>query len=130
MFGVMVSDVIDVSTRNLERAQAAAVSDLRLLGRPVIQFSDALWSDLQQIRKFLFTRMYRAPKVIEMRENVTAVVEDLFPLFMADPAHLPREWRADVAAVTDETGLARIVADYIAGMTDRFALQEHARLID
>ena len=130
VFGVMVSDVIDVSTRNLEQGQAASVSDIRLLGRPVIQFSDALWSDLQQIRKFLFTRMYRAPKVIEMRENVTAVVEDLFPLFMADPAHLPREWRADVAAVTDETGLARIVADYIAGMTDRFALQEHARLID
>ncbi|MEL7176868.1 MAG: deoxyguanosinetriphosphate triphosphohydrolase [Pseudomonadota bacterium] len=130
VFGVMVSDVIDVSTRNLEQGQAASVGDIRLLGRPVIQFSDALWSDLQQIRKFLFTRMYRAPKVIEMRENVTAVVEDLFPLFMADPAHLPREWRADVAAVTDETGLARIVADYIAGMTDRFALQEHARLID
>ncbi|MEL6595838.1 MAG: deoxyguanosinetriphosphate triphosphohydrolase [Pseudomonadota bacterium] len=130
VFGVMVSDVIDVSTRNLEQGQAASVGDIRLLGRPVIQFSDALWSDLQQIRKFLFTRMYRAPKVIEMRENVTAVVEDLFPLFMADPAHLTREWRADVAAVTDETGLARIVADYIAGMTDRFALQEHARLID
>ena len=130
VFGGMVSDVIDVSTRNLEQGQAASVGDIRLLGRPVIQFSDALWSDLQQIRKFLFTRMYRAPKVIEMRENVTAVVEDLFPLFMADPAHLPREWRADVAAVTDETGLARIVADYIAGMTDRFALQEHARLID
>ncbi|MEL6509340.1 MAG: deoxyguanosinetriphosphate triphosphohydrolase [Pseudomonadota bacterium] len=130
VFGVMVSDVIDVSMRNLEQGQAASVSDIRLLGGPVIQFSDALWSDLQQIRKFLFTRMYRAPKVIEMRENVTAVVEDLFPLFMADPAHLPREWRADVAAVKDETGLARIVADYIAGMTDRFALQEHARLID
>jgi len=56
------------------------------------------------------------------------VVRDLFPIFMADPALLPRQWRKDVAALRDETGLARIVSDYIAGMTDRFALQTHARL--
>ncbi|MEL7212180.1 MAG: deoxyguanosinetriphosphate triphosphohydrolase [Pseudomonadota bacterium] len=127
VFGIMVGDVIETSRENLAAANAQSVSDIRHMGRPVIRFSDTLWSDLQEIRSFLFTRMYRAPKVIEMRESVTSVVEELFPLFMADPAHLPREWREDVAAVTDETGLARIVADYIAGMTDRFALQEHAR---
>ncbi len=128
VFGVMVGDVIETSRENLAASGAQSVSDIRHLGRPVIRFSDALWAELQQIRKFLFTRMYRAPKVVQMRSEVTAVVEDLFPLFMADPAHLPREWRADVAAAQDETALARIVADYIAGMTDRFALQEHARL--
>ena len=72
--------------------------------------------------------MYRHPRVVEMRRAVTGVVEDLFPLFMADPSNLPKQWRKDVAEAADETALARIVADYIAGMTDRFAIQEHARL--
>lgn len=130
VFGVMVADVIETSTHNLRAAGVGSVDDVRHLGRPVIRFSDGLWTDLQQIRDFLFTRMYRAPKVIEMRNSVTSVVEDLFPHFMADPADLPREWREDVAAAQDETALARIVADYIAGMTDRFALQEHKRLTD
>ena len=62
------------------------------------------------------------------RSKVKQVVNDLFPLFMTDPALLPAEWRADIAAARDETALARIVADYVAGMTDRFALQEHQRL--
>jgi len=80
------------------------------------------------LRKFLFHRMYRAPEVVVMRERVTGVIHDLFPLFMAHPENLPKQWRKDVAEAADETALARIVADYIAGMTDRFALQEHARL--
>jgi dGTPase len=62
------------------------------------------------------------------RARVTAVVNDLFPLFMSRPDLLPAAWSADVAAARDEAALARIVADYVAGMTDRFALQEHARL--
>lgn len=62
------------------------------------------------------------------RAKVTRVVNDLFPLFIAEPQRLPAEWTADVLAATDEVTLARIVADYVAGMTDRFAIQEHARL--
>ena len=57
-----------------------------------------------------------------MRREVTGVVRDLFPLFMANPSELPKQWRKDVSEAADETALARIVADYIAGMTDRFAL--------
>jgi dGTPase len=56
------------------------------------------------------------------------VINDLFPLFMANPEELPKQWRKDVAEAGNETALARIVADYISGMTDRFAIQEHARL--
>jgi dGTPase len=74
--------------------------------------------------------MYRAPAVVEMRAQVTRVVAELFPFFMANPGELPKQWRRDVEAVAnDETALARIVSDYIAGMTDRFALQRHAQLI-
>ena len=56
------------------------------------------------------------------------MVDDLFPLFLRQPELLPPEWQADVAAACDETRLARVVADYVAGMTDRFAIQEHQRL--
>jgi dGTPase len=83
---------------------------------------------LKVIRSFLFTRMYRAPSVMAERARVTAVVRDLFPLFMSQPEYLPQEWRQDVAQADTQQLLARIVADYVAGMTDRFALQEHARL--
>jgi dGTPase len=63
-----------------------------------------------------------------VRAEVTAKLDDLFPLFLRDPALLPPEWQADVQAAKDEAALARMVADYVAGMTDRFAIQEHQRL--
>jgi dGTPase len=94
-----------------------------------IRFSPGLWDDLKVLREFLFHRMYRAPKVVEMRREVTGVVRDLFPLFMANPSELPKQWRKDVADATSDTALARIVADYIAGMTDRFAIETHQRLL-
>ncbi len=129
VFGVMVADVIETSQVQLAASGAQSAADIRHLGRPVIQFSPALWADLQEIRAFLFTNMYRAPSVMEKRAEVTQVVEDLFPLFLDDPDLLPRRWRNDVAvAQHDRQQLARIVSDYIAGMTDRFALQEHGRL--
>jgi dGTPase len=73
--------------------------------------------------------MYRAPSVMVERARVTRMVNDLFPLFLSQPDLLPAEWRSDIEAAQDEVTLARIVADYVAGMTDRFAIQEHARLM-
>ena len=131
VFGVMVGDVLVTSKRLLQEANPGSVEDIRALGRPVIRFSDPLWADLKLIRKFLFTRMYRAPSVVEMRKRVTKVVEDLFPLFLAEPERLPADWHEDLArAQGDEVIVARLVADYIAGMTDRFALDMHKRLFD
>jgi len=128
-FGVLVEDVITVSRRNLADLDPASVADIRHAGRMLVQFTPALWTDLKVIRKFLFHRMYRAPAVVAMRAEVTQVVHDLFPLFMAQPDELPKQWRKDVAEAEGETALARIVADYIAGMTDRFAIETHARLL-
>ncbi|KPA22878.1 Deoxyguanosinetriphosphate triphosphohydrolase [Shimia sp. SK013] len=129
VFGVMVSDVIDTSSVLLEASGAKSVEDIRLYGAPVIRFSDTLWQDLKVIRAFLFTRMYRAPSVVEMREKVTVVVTDLFPLFLQTPTLLPERWQGDLATNTSQTAVARKVSDYISGMTDRYALQEHARLL-
>jgi dGTPase len=128
VFGVMVGDVIDTSRARLAETALQSVEDLRGAGRPMVRFSDGLFTDLKEIRAFLFSRMYRAPSVVEMRRQVTKVVEELFPLYMARPDLLPEEWQSDVAQAADETARARLVADYIAGMTDRFALQQHAAL--
>ncbi|MBO9397335.1 deoxyguanosinetriphosphate triphosphohydrolase [Shimia sp. R9_2] len=129
VFGVMVSDVIATSRAALEEVGAQSVEELRGCGRPVVQFSSALWADLKEIRAFLFSRMYRAPSVVKMRKEVTIVVEELFPLFLKQPDLLPARWHDDLRRCGDETAVARMVSDYISGMTDRYALQQHARLI-
>ncbi len=128
-FGALVEDVISVSRQNLRDLAPRSVGDIRAAGCQMVRFSDRMSSDLKVIRAFLFERMYRAPSVVEMRIKVTHVVNDLFPYFLAHPGQLPKQWRQDVAAARGETALARIVSDYIAGMTDRFALHEHARLV-
>ena len=122
VFGVMVADVIKTSRGLLEGITSA--DQVRSNGAPVVQFSAGLWADLKVIRAFLFKQMYRAPEVVEMRKRVTRVVEGLFPLYMARPELLPKEWAEDVAAATQDVERARLVADYIAGMTDRFALAQ------
>ncbi len=128
VFGRMVEDVIAVAKNRLEAAQPKSVDDIRGMGTTIIRFSKPLFQDLKAVRTFLFTRMYRAPSVMQERARVSAVLNDLFPMFLKQPGLLPGEWQADVAVTADQTALARIVADYVSGMTDRFAIQEHARL--
>jgi dGTPase len=128
-FGVLVEDVIGVAQDSLQQIQPETAQDIRRAGFQIIRFSDPVFQDLKVIRAFLFTRMYRAPSVIVMREKVTQVVEELFPFFIAHPENLPKQWRKDVEEAKGEVALARIVSDYIAGMTDRFALQCHEKFI-
>lgn len=129
VFGVMVADVIDTSRGIIAARHPQSVEELRLLGEQVIRFSPEFWADLKVIRAFLFAQMYRAPSVMAMRAEVTDVVKRLFSLFLEQPQHLPKEWQNDLAHCGTETELARKVADYVSGMTDRFALQTHDRLI-
>lgn len=128
-FGILVEDVINVTRANLAQLDPASVTEVRGAGVMMARFSGGIWGDLKVIRQFLFHRMYRAPEVIETRRKVTEIVRELFPLFMQQPELLPKQWRKDVEEIAgDETALARIVCDYISGMTDRFAIVEHARL--
>ena len=128
VFGCMVEDVLAVAQNRLAAAQPKSAQEIRALGGTVIRFSKPMFQELKVVRSFLFARMYRAPSVMIEREKVTKVINDLFPLFMQKPTLLPENWRSEIALATDETALARLVADYVAGMTDRFALQEHKRL--
>lgn len=128
-FGILVDDVMAVARKNLADLDPKTAQDIRDAERPMVRFSDGLWQDLKVIRKFLFVRMYRAPSVVVVRKDVTRKVKELFPLFMQRPDLLPKQWRKDVADVKNEIELARIVCDYIAGMTDRFALQQYDELL-
>lgn len=128
VFGYMVEDVIAESQRRISALKPQSVDDIRNAGAPVIAFSQDMYENLREIRHFLFTRMYRAPSVMVIREKVTTALKELFPIYVKDPGLLPQRWHREIAAAQDEAALARLVADYIAGMTDRFALQSHARL--
>ena len=128
-FGVLVEDVIAVAEGSLREIQPQTADDIRKAGFQIIRFSQPVFDDLKQIRAFLFERMYRAPTVVVMRQQVTQVVRDLFPFFLNHPENLPKQWRKDVENVSSDQELARLVSDYIAGMTDRFALQCHERFI-
>ncbi len=128
VFGAMVEDVIAVAQNRLQASRPQSAAEIRAMEGTIIRFSKPLFQNLKAIKSFLFARMYRAPTVLVERQRVTAIVNDLFPMFLNDPALLPPEWRADVARARDKTELARVVLDYVAGMTDRFAIQEHARL--
>ena len=129
-FGVLVEDVIAYANTALGALDPASPQDIRHAGRAMVRFSDQVFADLKEVRAFLFTRMYRAPRVVETRAIVTDVVNDLFPHMMAHPDQLPRQWQAEVRAAQDDTTLSRLVCDYIAGMTDRFALQTHRRIFN
>jgi dGTPase len=126
VFGAMVEDAIAESRARLAAAAPDSAAAVRRLGHPVIAFSAAMQARIAALRAFLFERMYRAPRVMAMRAEVTQVVRDLFAAFMADPGQLPADWQTEPGASQGQ--VARAVADYVAGMTDRFALQTHRRL--
>ncbi|MEL7012231.1 MAG: deoxyguanosinetriphosphate triphosphohydrolase [Pseudomonadota bacterium] len=130
VFGLMVYDVIETSQARFAEMKPQSVCDVRQAGRALVCFSEDVIRDIVVIRDFLFRRMYRAPKVNDMRRKATQVVTDLFPLLMDQPELLPTRWQSDVAGARSQTDLARLVSDYIAGMTDRFALTMHARLVE
>lgn len=129
MIGVMVDDILAESRRRLEAAGCASAADVRSLGRPLIAFSDDMAANDRTLKQFLYQRMYRHYKVNRMASKARRVVRDLFALFVAEPECLPADWRARCDAVRSP-GTARAVADYIAGMTDRFAFLEHQRLFE
>jgi dGTPase len=130
VFGLMVEDVLQESGRRLAETAPGAPDGVRALSAPVVDFSTAMWADVRRIKEFLFARMYRHFRVKRMRVKADAVVRDLFGIFHGDPSLLPDGWREAACAAEDPRQRARVVGDYIAGMTDRFALEEHRALTD
>ncbi|PZO67032.1 MAG: deoxyguanosinetriphosphate triphosphohydrolase [Paracoccus denitrificans] len=129
VFGVMVEDVIAVAQNRLAVMEPRSVDDIRNATGPIIRFSKPVYQKLKAVKSFLFTRMYRAPVVMEERATVTQTLNRLFPLFLDDPSKMPPSWAESALSAKDETERARVVLDYVAGMTDRFAVQEAEKLL-
>jgi dGTPase len=130
VFGLMVDDVLTESRHRLEAHAPASMAAVQALDAPVITFSGRMAGDIETIKAFLFRHMYRHYKVRRMRTKASGVVRDLFDIFLNDPGLMPAEWSDAAAHASSEELRARTVADYIAGMTDRFALEEHRVLTD
>jgi len=122
----MIEDVIAESRRNIAALKPKSAADVRHAAEPVVAFSLAMQKADTDIKGFLYPRMYRHARVMAVMGEAEGVVRDLFAHFVAHPAELPAEWREGVD-LADAATRARRVADYIAGMTDRYALVEHAR---
>ena len=127
MIGRMVGDVIAETTARAAAVGVDSADAVRALDRPLVACTPAMAQDLSALRAFLFARMYRHHRVNRMRSAARRILDDLFRLYMDEPDVMPQAW-AEQAKVRDEAGRARAVCDYIAGMTDRFAIDEHRRM--
>lgn len=124
-----VEDVVNEGRRQLSLLDPQSADDIRNADHAVIGFSKDMAAADLSIKGFLYPHMYRHERVMTVRREAERIVKELFERFMAVPDEMPVEWRRD-ASSQDELQLARRVADYIAGMTDRFAIQEYQRLFD
>jgi len=125
----MVSDLLTETHSRLDAWRPRSADEVRRLGRPVVAFSPEMTEKARGLRDFLFERMYRHYKVNRMTSKARRVVTDLFQIFLDEPDCLPAEWRRRADGPRTQR-TARLAADYIAGMTDGFALKEHRRLFD
>jgi dGTPase len=122
----MIEDATQESRHRLSALSPRSAAEVRHADHAVVGFSPATTQVDKDIKGFLYPRMYRHDRVMRVMGEAENVVQDLFAHFVASPADLPDEWGEGIAAVDDEARMRRI-ADYIAGMTDRYALAEHAR---
>lgn len=127
MIGAMVDDVLAETRLRAETQKVKSPEDVRMLDGALVAFSRDMAEDLSALRKFLMDRMYRHWKVNRTRSQARRILAEMFQLFMAEPDVLPSEW-FERARGRDEAGRARVVCDYVAGMTDRFAIEEHRKL--
>jgi dGTPase len=125
----MASDLLAETRRRIAEARLKSAADVRGLGAATVAFSETMHANDKALKAFLFERMYRHYRVNRMSSKARRIVRELFQLLHQEPQCLPTEWRQQ-AHDPGTAATARVVADYIAGMTDRFALDEHARLFD
>ncbi|MDF2901073.1 MAG: deoxyguanosinetriphosphate triphosphohydrolase [Phenylobacterium sp.] len=127
MIGAMVDDVLAETHRRALASKVGSAEDVRNLDHALVAFSREMVEDLSRLREFLMSRMYRHWRVNRTRSQARRILAEMFQLFMAEPDVLPTEWFAR-SQNRDQAGRARVVCDYIAGMTDRFAIEEHRKL--
>ncbi len=126
---VMVEDVITTTSANIARMQPASADDVRRAGETIVTFSAGMAAQEKELKAFLYKNLYRAASVMTVRAEADRVVRDLFDVYFANPREMPGGWREGLDRAADRIK-ARDVADFLAGMTDTYALKEHRRLFD
>ena len=126
LVGILVSDVVEATSKRIEQSQTKSPLDIQKLPENVIGYGDEIAVHNRQLKTFLFENLYNHPRVMRMEMKARRVLTSLFEAYEKQPKILPTEAQAYII----ERGLHRTICDYIAGMTDRFAIQEHARLFD
>jgi dGTPase len=133
MINHLVSDLIDTSAERLRASGISSAAEVRSLATPLIGFGEETQELNQSLKSFLRDRVYKHYKVRRMTAKARRVMTALFEAFLGDPSLMPEEHGANavrLGAAHGDAGRARAVADYIAGMTDRYAILEHRRLFD
>jgi dGTPase len=129
VIGLLVTDLLKTTQHNLQLLQPQNAADIRAAKKAVVGFSEGMLVQLGELRKFLHANMYRHEKVLAACDKARTIVSDLFAVFIKAPNLLPPEWAQSVTTSGDSNAKARMISDYIAGMTDRYAIQEHRRLV-
>lgn len=125
----MIEDVVREARGRLDVLKPQSVEEVRLGGQAMIAFSTEMQEHITGLRAFLYASVYRHPDVMRVMDDAEAMVLALFRTYREKPELMPDEWAVEVAA-SDDIGRAEIIADFVAGMTDRFAISEHRRLFD
>lgn len=128
MINTVVTDLIEQTRDNIEAANPGSIDDVRVADAPMVAMSEGVFEQHLSLKKFLNHHLYRHEKKLEMTAKVQAVLRDLFGHYMSDVTLMPAEF-AEAAGGGEDPERARVVADYIAGMTDRFAIAEHERIV-
>jgi len=126
LIGMEVSDLIKTTNQRLLETNVKSAQDLQLLPFNVIAFSEDMYRRNRELKDFLYSNLYRHYRVVRMAVKAERILADLFKNYQTEPSMLPNH----VQEMIDENGLERTICDYIAGMTDRFAVDEHQKLLD
>ncbi len=130
VIGLMIDDVLATTRQNMRRLKPRSAKDIRHAAGPTVSFSEEMTRHVAIIHLFLHSRMYRHGSVNEACAKARRIVRELFAFYMRHPDSMPSSWSEAFKTECDEAAKARIVADYIAGMTDRYAIKEHRKWFD
>jgi dGTPase len=129
IINTVVTDLIDQTASRLNELKPSSIDDIRSESAPIVGFSDDIFEKHTNLKSFLNENLYHHEKVLGMVSEAKGMIEMLFDRYMTDPEEMPTEFAGRASAANgDQTGKARVVADYVAGMTDRFAIAEYERL--
>jgi len=129
MITVMIADLVGETRSRLAALAPQSPDDIRRAGSATAAFTEGMAADIARLKGFLLRRVYRHERVMRIMRDAEGVVRDLFGRYLSEPSAMPPAWYAASRALS-ERRLARLVADFVAGMTDRYAIGEHRRLFD